>query len=187
MFPRQITARVVPTLTNKTVGVWMADTPNGAGKAWPAPHMNTLPPGSVANVYQVRLRAASIPQYSFSRHPSSPSFSPEFCGSDPLFTQQPLTAEHEDGRSAAGSRCRCGTLRRRLPMVYVPMFSGRIIRILASATLSFSVTLTHALTASRPTNIFRVGAHRFGLPPRFCNSVFGAAVRSKSAGLRCQP
>lgn len=146
MFPRQITARVVPTLTNKTVGVWMADTPNGAGKAWPAPHMNTLPPGSVANVYQVRFCAASMPQFSFWRHASSP----EFCGSDSLFTQQTLTAEHEDGRSAAGSRCRCSTLHRRIPMVYVQMFPGRTISILVPATLSFSVTLTrtHCITVN---------------------------------------
>ena len=54
-FWSQVAARVVPKLPNRTVGVWMADEPNGAGgphHVWPPPHMSTLPPGSVANVYQ---------------------------------------------------------------------------------------------------------------------------------------
>lgn len=49
-FWRELSSRVLPSL-NRTVGVWMADTPNGASPMWPAPHMSTLPRGSVANVY----------------------------------------------------------------------------------------------------------------------------------------
>lgn len=49
-FWRELSSRVLPSL-NRTVGVWMADTPNGASPMWPPPHMSTLPTGSVANVY----------------------------------------------------------------------------------------------------------------------------------------
>jgi hypothetical protein len=62
-FWKQITARVVPKLSGKTVGVWMADRPNGAGgphHVWPPPHMSTLPPASVANVYQSMSTAAPL-------------------------------------------------------------------------------------------------------------------------------
>ena len=55
-FWEQVTKQVIPQLTNKTVGVWMSDTPNhgGAPEHWyfPPPNMSTLPAGAVANVYQ---------------------------------------------------------------------------------------------------------------------------------------
>ena len=62
-FWQQVTAHVVPQLTNKSVGVWMADTPNGAGgreHVWPPPHMSTLPHDAVANVYQSMATAGPL-------------------------------------------------------------------------------------------------------------------------------
>jgi hexosaminidase len=52
-FWSQMSSLVFPKL-KKTISVWIADTPNPAGgkEQWPAPHMRTLPPGSIANVYQ---------------------------------------------------------------------------------------------------------------------------------------
>jgi hypothetical protein len=49
-------------LPNKrTLGVWLADTPNGAGGGvWPAPRLSSLPPGSFVNVYQ-SLESAVAP------------------------------------------------------------------------------------------------------------------------------
>ena len=47
-FWQQLSARVMAKLPRKrTLGVWLADTPNGAGGGvWPAPHLSSLPPGS---------------------------------------------------------------------------------------------------------------------------------------------
>jgi hypothetical protein len=71
-FWSQVTARVVPKLgAGKTVGVWMADRPNGAGgpsHVWPAPHMATLPRGAVANVYQSMRTAGPILDAGYPRH-----------------------------------------------------------------------------------------------------------------------
>ena len=65
-FWTQVIARVIPQIQNhgnRTVGVWVADRPNGAGGSqhvWSAPHMETLPKGSVANVYQSVITAGPI-------------------------------------------------------------------------------------------------------------------------------
>ena len=47
-FWQQLSAKVLAKLPRKrTLGVWLADTPNGAGGGvWPAPHLSSLPPGS---------------------------------------------------------------------------------------------------------------------------------------------
>ena len=63
-FWQELSKQVIPKLgPNKTVGVWIADTPNGAGgpqHVWPAPLMSALPKGSVANVYQTMGTAAQL-------------------------------------------------------------------------------------------------------------------------------
>ena len=63
-FWEQVSAKVVPSLGGgRTVGVWMADRPNGAGGSehvWPPPHMSSLPKGSVANVYQSMATAVPL-------------------------------------------------------------------------------------------------------------------------------
>lgn len=60
-FWTQITEQVIPAFGgNRTVGVWMANTPNGASGVWPPPNMATLPKGSVANVYQSMQTASPL-------------------------------------------------------------------------------------------------------------------------------
>eukprot|EP00039_Didymoeca_costata_P008872 m.117984 g.117984 ORF g.117984 m.117984 type:complete len:562 (-) comp14267_c0_seq2:2181-3866(-) len=62
-FWTQVTAQVAPNLIGKTLGVWMADTPNGAGgplRVWPAPKMSTLPRSAIANIYQTMETAIPI-------------------------------------------------------------------------------------------------------------------------------
>lgn len=60
-FWQQMSALVLPAL-NRTVQVWMADTPNGASNcgAWPAPTMTKFPAGTVANIYQSLGTAQNI-------------------------------------------------------------------------------------------------------------------------------
>ena len=47
----------------RTLGIWLADTPNGAGgpaHIWPAPQLSSLPPGSFVNVSFVRTTASLL-------------------------------------------------------------------------------------------------------------------------------
>jgi hypothetical protein len=61
-FWQQLGAKVLPKLSQKrTLGVWLADTPNPAGGGvWPAPKLSSLPVGSFVNVYQ-SLESAVAP------------------------------------------------------------------------------------------------------------------------------
>jgi len=62
-FWSSVATNVVPKLPgfpNRTVGVWMADRPNGASPYWPPPHMRDLPANAVANVYQSMATAGPI-------------------------------------------------------------------------------------------------------------------------------
>jgi hypothetical protein len=61
-FWEQLGSKVLAKLPQKrTLGVWLADTPNGAGGGvWPAPKLSSLPPGSFVNVYQ-SLESAVAP------------------------------------------------------------------------------------------------------------------------------